>query len=125
VALADGPRIGRIVDNLLANAERNTPPAAAVYLRVHTEGHDAVLEVEDEGPGIPAEDAGRVFERFFRADPSRSRESGGSGLGLSIVAALAEAHGGSASYAVLLAARGSRCGSLGTPARRARPMAAL
>jgi two-component system OmpR family sensor kinase len=99
VALADGPRIRRIVDNLLANAERHTPPAAAVYVRVRTEGHDAVLEVEDEGPGIPAEDAGRVFERFFRADPSRSRESGGSGLGLSIVAALAEAHGGSASYA--------------------------
>ncbi len=52
VALADGLRIRRIVDNLLANAERHTPPAAAVYVRVRTEGHDAVLEVEDEGPGI-------------------------------------------------------------------------
>ena len=99
VAVADGPRVRQILDNLLSNADRHTPPTAAVHVRVRAEGDDAVLVVEDEGPGIPEEDAHRVFERFFRADPSRSRSSGGSGLGLSIVAALAHAHGGSTSYA--------------------------
>jgi two-component system OmpR family sensor kinase len=54
----------------------------------------AMVEVADAGPGVPPEVMGRLFERFFRADPSRSRASGGSGLGLSIVAAIAEAHGG-------------------------------
>ncbi len=53
-----------------------------------------MIEVEDQGPGMSAEHAARVFERFFRADPSRARASGGSGLGLSIVSAIAEAHGG-------------------------------
>ena len=74
----------------------HTPPRSAVHVRVLAEGTEAVLRVEDEGPGIPPEDAERVFERFYRADPSRSRESGGAGLGLSIVAAVAEAHGGAA-----------------------------
>ncbi len=55
-----------------------------------------MLEVADDGPGLTAEQSERVFERFYRADPSRSRASGGSGLGLSIVAAVAEAHGGAA-----------------------------
>jgi two-component system OmpR family sensor kinase len=61
---------------------------------VRASGAAAVLEVADEGPGLAAEESQRVFERFYRADPSRSRASGGSGLGLSIVAAIAEAHGG-------------------------------
>ena len=56
----------------------------------------AHIVVEDSGPGIPPDELERVFERFFRADPSRSRASGGVGLGLSIVAAVADAHGGSA-----------------------------
>ena len=56
-------------------------------------GH-AVIEVEDAGPGLDADDAERVFERFYRTDASRSRTSGGVGLGLSIVAAVARAHGG-------------------------------
>ena len=58
---------------------------------------NAVIEVEDSGPGLAREDLDRVFERFFRADSSRSRASGGVGLGLSIVAAVAQAHGGAVS----------------------------
>ncbi len=59
----------------------------------------AVIEVADDGPGLTAEQAGRVFERFYRADKSRSRAHGGAGLGLSIVAAIVDAHGGSVSAA--------------------------
>ena len=55
-------------------------------MRVRTDGDEAVLEVADEGPGLDAEDAARVFERFYRADPSRPRDGGGTGLGLAIVA---------------------------------------
>lgn len=98
VAAVDPARFRQIIDNLLSNAGTHTPPGSAIHVHVHTDHDDAVLRVEDKGPGIPEEDAERVFERFYRADPSRSRESGGSGLGLSIVAAVAEAHGGSARY---------------------------
>lgn len=98
VAAVDPARFRQIIDNLLSNASTHTPPGSAIHVHVHTDHDAAVLKVEDEGPGIPDEDAERVFERFYRADPSPSRESGGSGLGLSIVAAVAEAHGGSARY---------------------------
>jgi two-component system OmpR family sensor kinase len=59
-------------------------------------GGQAVIEVEDTGPGMEPEQVARMFERFYRADPARARARGGTGLGLSIVAAVAEAHGGSA-----------------------------
>jgi two-component system OmpR family sensor kinase len=98
VVQGDAARLRQVADNLLANARTHTPAGTPVHVRVRAEGREAVLEVEDEGPGIPPEDAERVFERFYRADPSRSRESGGAGLGLSIVAAVAEAHGGSVRY---------------------------
>jgi two-component system OmpR family sensor kinase len=98
LVVGDPGRVRQIVDNLLTNARTHTPDATPVSARVHVDGGEAVLEVEDEGPGIPAEDAARIFERFYRGDPSRSRESGGGGLGLSIVSAVAEAHGGSAAY---------------------------
>jgi two-component system OmpR family sensor kinase len=98
IVVGDPGRVRQIVDNLLTNARTHTPDATPVSVRVRVDGGDAMLEVEDEGPGIPAEDAARIFERFYRGDPSRSRESGGAGLGLSIVSAVAEAHGGSAAY---------------------------
>lgn len=60
---------------------------------------DAVVEVRDHGPGIPAEDSKRIFERFYRSDSSRHRETGGSGLGLAIVAAIVQQHGGSVALA--------------------------
>jgi len=90
----DEQRLKQVIANLLSNARTHTPPGTPVTVRVRRDGDDALIEVADRGPGMASEHAARVFERFFRADPSRARVSGGSGLGLSIVSAIAEAHGG-------------------------------
>jgi two-component system OmpR family sensor kinase len=95
--LGDRDRLRQIVDNLLSNVRAHTPPGAPVRVRVSSVDGSAVIEVADSGPGLDAETAERAFERFYRADQSRSRSSGGVGLGLSIVAAVAEAHGGTVS----------------------------
>ena len=92
--LGDEARLRQILANLVANALQHTPPGTRVTVRVGTDAGDAVLEVADEGPGMQPEDAQRVFERFYRADSSRTRASGGTGLGLSIVDSLVRAHGG-------------------------------
>jgi len=92
--IGDRERLRQIVDNLLSNVRSHTPSRAPVRVRVGAVGGEAVIEVEDSGPGMGAEAAERAFERFYRADESRSRASGGVGLGLSIVAAVAHAHGG-------------------------------
>ena len=97
VVLGDALRLRQVFGNLVANALAHTPAATPVALRVSTSGSEALVEVADSGPGIPAEDRARVFERFFRTDASRTRASGGSGLGLSIVSALVAAHGGTVS----------------------------
>ena len=94
VVFGDRDRLRQIVDNLLGNVRAHTPPASQVQVSVRSENGNALIEVRDSGPGMPAEEVARVFERFYRADESRSRASGGVGLGLSIVAAVAEAHGG-------------------------------
>ena len=96
VVLGDRERLRQVVDNLLSNVRSHTPPSAPVRVDVSTADGHALVEVEDSGPGLTEEQLEQVFERFYRADPSRSRESGGVGLGLSIVAAVAAAHGGSA-----------------------------
>ena len=95
--VGDADRLRQVVDNLLANARAHTPGGTPVTVRVATANGEATLEVADRGPGMTAEEVERVFERFWRADDSRTRASGGAGLGLSIVAAVAEAHGGTAS----------------------------
>ncbi|QOH58127.1 sensor histidine kinase [Rhodococcus rhodochrous] len=92
--LGDDARLRQVLSNLVTNALTHTPPDADVTVRVGTADTDAVLEVADTGPGLDPDDRERVFERFYRADASRTRASGGSGLGLSIVAALVAAHGG-------------------------------
>jgi two-component system OmpR family sensor kinase len=97
LVLGDRNRLRQVVDNLLANARAHTPPGTRVRVTLAAEGGRARLAVADEGPGMEPEHAERVFERFYRADASRSRGSGGVGLGLSIVSAVAEAHGGAAS----------------------------
>ena len=90
----DAERLRQVIDNLLANVRAHTPVTAAATVRVWRDGAAAVLEVSDDGPGMEADEAAHVFERFFRGDPSRSRDHGGAGLGLAIVAAIVEAHGG-------------------------------
>ena len=97
--LGDRARLRRVLDNLLGNVRSHTPPETPAHVRVSTLNGSAVLEVSDDGPGLPPEDFDRVFTRFYRADTSRSRESGGVGLGLSIVAAIADAHAGKVSVA--------------------------
>jgi len=92
----DEARLRQVLGNLLQNANRHTPPSAAVHVRVLDRDGEAVIEVADEGPGMASDDASRVFERFWRSDPSRTRASGGAGLGLAIGAAIADAHGGRA-----------------------------
>jgi len=92
--VGDAGRLRQVIDNLLENA-RVHAPGAAVQVKVDLDGDDAVVEVADEGPGIEPEVVDRIFERFTRGDPSRSRGTGGAGLGLSIAAAIVDAHGGS------------------------------
>ena len=93
----DDTRLRQVAANLMSNALEHTPPATPVHVRLRRDGEDAVLEVADEGPGLDEEHAAKVFDRFFRVDPARARENGGAGLGLAIVAAIVEAHGGSVS----------------------------
>lgn len=116
--VGDPHRLRQIVENLLSNAHTHTPPGTRVHVRVGTDRAGArtggtnapgrvsmappfpagtrvaVIEVEDDGPGLTATDAARVFERFYRADPARTRARGGSGLGLAIATAIAEGHSG-------------------------------
>jgi two-component system OmpR family sensor kinase len=97
VVLGDEPKLRQVIANLVANARVHTPPSSAIDVRVTREGDRAVLEVADQGPGMAPETAARAFERFYRADKSRSRHAGGSGLGLSIVKGTIEALGGTVS----------------------------
>ncbi len=90
----DAERLRQVLGNLLNNALTHTPPDAAVTVRLTPRKHDVRLEVADTGPGLPEDEAARIFERFYRTDTSRTRASGGTGLGLSIVQALVSAHGG-------------------------------
>jgi len=88
----DRTRLQQVIVNLIDNAVKYTHAGGAVEIRVGVEGKTAVLEVADNGPGIPAYALPHVFERFYRADKARSRASGGTGLGLSIVKAICAAH---------------------------------
>ncbi|MGY1855331.1 sensor histidine kinase [Modestobacter sp. SYSU DS0290] len=97
VVRGDEARLRQVVGNLVTNALTHTPVDARVTVRVAEDAEDpdsVVLAVSDDGPGLARADADRVFERFYRADASRTRAAGGTGLGLSIVASLVAAHGG-------------------------------
>ena len=91
----DGSRISQVIGNLLENAITHTPHGGRVTLSGAMSEGQATISVADTGPGIAPGDLSRVFDRFYRADPSRARATGGSGLGLTIARRLVEAHGGS------------------------------
>ncbi len=90
----DPVRLRQVVANLVANALRHTPPGGAVTIKADLLGDRLIITVTDTGAGIAPEDLPKIFDRFWRADSSRSRATGGSGLGLSIARQLARAHGG-------------------------------
>jgi signal transduction histidine kinase len=94
VARVDPLRFGEVVYNLIDNAMKYSPRGGRVELRVGLEDGRPALRVEDSGPGIPAAERERVFERFYRTDKSRAQDSGGRGLGLSIAFEIVKAHGG-------------------------------
>jgi len=116
VVSGDAMSLRQAIDNLLANARSHTPVDTSVRVVVdRVDGH-AVVRVADEGPGMDAEVAAHVFDRFYRADRSRARP-GGSGLGLAIVAAIAEGHGGTATVASTPGAGSTFTLSIPTPPR--------
>jgi two-component system OmpR family sensor kinase len=112
--LADPHQLRQVLGNLLGNALVHTPAGSAVDVRVDRDGDDVRLEVRDHGRGLPTEDAGVLFERFWRAEGGRERGRGGAGLGLAIVSGIVAAHhgtvaavnapGGGASFTVRLPA---------------------
>lgn len=95
--LADGVRLRQVIMAVLANACRYAADSGVLRITTVTEGEDVILEIADHGPGFPKGSEELAFDRFWRGEASRSRNSGGSGLGLAVVHAIVEAHGGSAS----------------------------
>jgi two-component system, OmpR family, sensor kinase len=94
VVEGDEHRLRQVIANLMANVRVHTPPGIPVEVILSAGDGRCTLSVIDHGPGIDPEHAERVFDRFYRADPARSRDHGGSGLGLAIAASVVEAHGG-------------------------------
>lgn len=92
---ADRDKISQVIINLLSNALKYTPVGGLVKVVIKSDPNDVILAIKDNGPGIPGEDLPYIFERFYRADKSRNRLTGGSGIGLTISKAIVAAHGGS------------------------------
>jgi signal transduction histidine kinase len=93
VIRADGPRLLRMLDNLLANARRHTPAGGSVRMTAEVTGDSVVVRVADSGPGVPEDEREAIFERYYRGGDARTRGEG-TGLGLAIARAVARAHGG-------------------------------
>jgi two-component system, OmpR family, sensor kinase len=94
----DYDQLLRVVRNLVTNAAVHTAPGGPIRVSAYRDGADSVLRVDDAGPGLPPDEAAQVFDRFWRADKARTRARGGSGLGMSIVRSIVEAHGGSVRF---------------------------
>jgi two-component system OmpR family sensor kinase len=118
LVVGDADRLHQVVTNLLANARTHTPPGTTVTTTVRIGADGVRVEVADDGPGIPAHVLPHVFGRFARGDGSRSRMAGGAGLGLAIVAAVAEAHEGRVE---VTSAPGTTLFTLTLPPRKTRP----
>ncbi len=99
IVQADSARLTQVLHNLLTNALRHTPDGASISLRAGQDESNLWVSVHDTGEGIPPEHLPHVFDRFYRADPARTRAAGGAGLGLAIARAIVEAHGGQISAA--------------------------
>ncbi len=95
--MGDRDRLRQVLDNLLVNVRTHTPAGTTTTISLSGDDGVAIIAVADDGPGLDADMAAQVFERFYRADPSRSRAHGGAGLGLAIVKAIVTAHGGEVS----------------------------
>jgi signal transduction histidine kinase len=96
----DSGRMTQVLTNILENALRHTPEGGRIVLSAKDAGDRVELAIQDSGPGLPAEDLERIFDRFYRTDASRQRDSafaGGSGLGLAIARSIVQAHGGQVS----------------------------
>ncbi|SOD74294.1 two-component system OmpR family sensor kinase [Jatrophihabitans sp. GAS493] len=96
--VGDRDQLLRVLRNLITNAAIHTDPAGPIAVRAARDGDSTVFQVKDSGPGLPPEEASQVFGRFWRADKARTRARGGSGLGLSIVASIVEAHHGTVTF---------------------------
>jgi two-component system OmpR family sensor kinase len=120
VVVGDAERLAQVAHNLVRNALAHTPAGTTVRVSTGVSGRMGFVEVADDGPGIPAEEADRVFDRFYQAD--RSRSGGGTGLGLAIVRAIAEALGGSAE--IVEPSRKAASGATGATLRVNIPLAA-
>lgn len=116
VVLGDEKRLRQTIDNLLSNCLRYCPPGSTVNVSLAQSGRFARLVVSDDGPGVDDQSMGMLFDRFFRAETSRNRKSGGAGLGLSLVKAFTEAQGGTVEAA--RAADGGLAITLSLPAYR-------
>jgi two-component system OmpR family sensor kinase len=92
--VGDPHQLRQVLGNLIRNALVHTPPRTPIEVSVAHEGEEVRLEVRDHGPGLPAEDMDALFDRFWRSEGGRERGRAGAGLGLSIVAAIVDAHGG-------------------------------
>lgn len=93
----DPGRMTQVLTNIMDNALRHTPEGGRIVLSAKQSGKQVELAIQDSGPGLPPGELDRIFERFYRADPSRQREDGGSGLGLAIAKSIVQAHGGQVS----------------------------
>ena len=92
--LADGDKLQRVIDNLLRNAVMYSDPASTIQMSLQKEGEDAVIRIINSGNTIPKDKLDRLFEQFFRLDPSRGTHTGGAGLGLAIAKEIVQLHGG-------------------------------
>lgn len=95
----DADRLSQVFRNLLSNSMNHTAPGGCARVRAARQGAELVMTFEDSAPGVPEESLPHLFERFYRADPSRSRDTGGAGLGLAIARSIVDAHGGRLSAA--------------------------